>query len=163
MKQFRSISESGRYRVEGDVSREEIVKFAQKLLSRRFRRGTTLGSTSAAKDYFCLKLAEYEHEVFAALYLDSQHRILAFEEVFNGTIDGCSVYPREVAKRALANNAAAVIFVHNHPSGIPEPSDADRSITQRLKQALELFDVRVLDHFIVGGDQVVSFAQRGLL
>jgi DNA repair protein RadC len=106
----------------------------------------------------------YRHEVFGCLWLDNQHRVLEFEELFHGTIDGASVYPREVVRAALRLNAAAVIFAHNHPSGVAEPSEADRMITQRLKQALNLIDIRVLDHFIVGdGDQAYSFAEHGLL
>jgi DNA repair protein RadC len=109
-------------------------------------------------------LRGYPHEVFACLLLDNRHRVIAFRELFRGTIDGASVYPREVIKTALANNAAAVIFAHNHPSGLSEPSEADRLITLRLKQALDLIDIRVLDHFIVGdGDNAYSFAENGLL
>jgi DNA repair protein RadC len=109
-----------------------------------------------------LKLATYEHEVFACLMLDNRNRVIAFRELFRGTIDGASVYPREVVKQALADNAAAVIFAHNHPSGATEPSQADIAITERLKKALALIDVRVLDHLIVG-DEVTSFAERGIL
>ena len=116
----------------------------------------------ASKDYVKLQLATYEHEVFACLFMDNRHRVIAFEKLFRGTIDGASVYPREVVKTALSHNAAAVIFAHNHPSGNPEPSQADRQITQRLKDALSLIDVRVLDHLVVG-NEVISFAERGYL
>ena len=101
--------------------------------------------------------------MFACLFLDNQHRVILLEELFRGTIDGASVYPREVVKQALYHNAAAVIFAHNHPSGISEPSQADKHITEKLKQALSLFDIRVLDHFIIGDGQPYSFAEHGLL
>jgi DNA repair protein RadC len=110
-----------------------------------------------------LKLSHLEHEVFSAIFLDNRHRILTYEEMFRGTIDGASVHPREVVKRAIQLNAAAVIFAHNHPSGIAEPSKADEAITKRLANALKLIDVRVLDHLIIAGADVVSFAERGLL
>jgi len=110
-----------------------------------------------------LHLAKREREVFAVMFLDNRHRLLAYEELFFGTIDGASVHPREVVKAALAHNAAAVILSHNHPSGVAEPSQADQRITQRLKDALGLVDVRVLDHLIVGEGEPVSFAERGLL
>lgn len=106
------------------------------------------------------RLRDKEHEIFAALFLDNQHRVIALEELAQGTVDGCSVYPREVIKAALKHNAAALIFAHNHPSGVAEPSAADRTLTERLKAALAQVDIRVLDHFVVG-EQVVSFAERG--
>jgi DNA repair protein RadC len=115
------------------------------------------------RDYLLCRLRGYAHEVFACLFLDNQHRVIAFEELFRGTIDGASVYPREVVKKALAANSAAVIFAHNHPSGVAEPSEADKHITQRLRQALGLIDVRVLDHFIVGEGRPFSFAEHGLI
>src|SRR5690606_16646651 len=115
------------------------------------------------RDYLRARLGGYQSEVFACLYLDNQHRVLAMEELFQGTIDGAAVYPREVVKRCLHNNAAAVIFAHNHPSGVAEPSQADVSITNRLRTALNTIDVRVLDHVVVGRSEVVSFAERGLL
>jgi DNA repair protein RadC len=106
---------------------------------------------------------EFEHEVFGAIFLDTQHSILSFDLLFRGTIDSSSVHPREVVKQALRYNAAAVIFAHNHPSGVAEPSRADEMITRRLVEALAMIDVRVLDHFVVGGTEVVSFAERGLM
>ena len=112
--------------------------------------------------YLVSKLRDYRFEVFACLFLDNRHRVIQFEELFRGTIDSASVHPREVVRRCLFHNAAAVIFAHNHPSGIAEPSQSDERITQKLKDALQLIDVRVLDHFVVG-DTVVSFAERGLL
>jgi len=113
--------------------------------------------------YLKSKLRNYDREVFACLYLDNQHRLIRYQELFFGTIDGASVHPREVVKSVLVENAAAVIFAHNHPSGIAEPSQADERITRHLKSALALIDVRVLDHMIVGDKEVVSFAERGLL
>jgi DNA repair protein RadC len=130
--------------------------------NRYFSRGEALTSPDKAKDCIKLKLAPYEHEVFVCLFLDNQHRVIACDELFRGTIDGASVYPREVVKTALQYNAAALIMAHNHPSGISDPSQADRVITGKLKEALALIDVRVLDHFIVG-ENVYSFAEHGLL
>lgn len=119
-----------------------------------------LKDPSAVRRLLQARLRDREHETFAALFLDNQHRVIAFDELSQGTIDGASVYPREVIKAALRHGAAAVIFAHNHPSGVAEPSAADRSLTERLKAALAQVDIRVLDHFVVG-EQVVSFAERG--
>jgi DNA repair protein RadC len=125
--------------------------------------GPSLTSPQTVKDYLRIRLADLPHEVFLVLFLDSQHRLLAADELFRGTLAQTSVYPREVVKAALARNAAAVIFAHNHPSGVAEPSRADELLTQALKQALALVDIRTLDHFVVAGHCVVSFAERGLL
>ena len=142
----------------------DVVQEALSLLTTTMRTNPiSLTSAEAVKNYCRLNLATREHEIFGALFLDSQHRLIEFRELFRGTIDGCSVYVREVAKEALSLNAAAVIFTHNHPSGISEPSQADIRITERLKEALSLFDVRVLDHLIVSVESVVSFAERGML
>jgi len=127
------------------------------------RRHSALTSPEAVRDYLRLALASRDIEVFIALFLDSQHRLIAADELFFGTLAQTSVYPREVVRTALAHNAAAVIFAHNHPSGVAEPSRADELLTQSLKAALALVDVRALDHFVVAGGQVVSFAERGLL
>jgi len=132
-------------------------------LGQRLERGEALADPGQAGSYFQRKLRPLPHEVFACLYLDNRHRVIAFEELFRGTLDGADVHPREVAKRCLAHNAAAVIFGHNHPSGSAEPSAADRAVTARLKQALALVEVRVLDHFIVGDGAPTSMAQRGML
>ena len=140
-----------------------IIAEAKRLIAAKFRRGSVLTSPGAARDAVLLKMADYEHEVFACLMLDNQHRMIQYAELFRGTIDGASVYPREVVKVALSCNAAAMIFCHNHPSGIAEPSEADKFITQRLKQALGLLDIRVLDHFIIGSEATYSFAEHGLL
>ena len=123
--------------------------------------GEALHDPAQAGAYFARRLRHHDHEIFAALFLDTRHRPLGFEELFRGTVDGAEVYPREVARRALACNASAVIVGHNHPSGIPEPSAADRAVTVRLKQALALIDVRLLDHFIVADGPPVSMAARG--
>jgi DNA repair protein RadC len=117
----------------------------------------------ATREYLRSALSAREHEVFACLWLDNRHRVLEFQEIFRGTVDGASVHPREVVKEALARNAAAVILAHNHPSGVAEPSQADELITDRLRDALALVDIRVLDHIVVGGNQMVSFTERGLL
>jgi DNA repair protein RadC len=120
-------------------------------------------SPARVKDYLALQLGGHQHEVFAVLFLDSQHRLLRLDEMFHGTLAQTSVYPREVVRRALAHNAGAVVLAHNHPSGLAEPSRADEFLTQTLKSALQLVDVRVLDHVVVGRGQVVSMAERGLL
>ncbi|WP_426683826.1 DNA repair protein RadC [Xanthomonas translucens pv. undulosa] len=137
------------------------LELGQRHLAAELERGTTLNDPGAAGRYFAQRLRARPHEVFAVLFLDTKHRSLAFEELFQGTLDGAEVYPREVLRRALAHNAAAVIIGHNHPSGNPEPSSADRAVTHRLKQALGLVDIRLLDHFIVGDGVPVSMAARG--
>ena len=163
-----------------EASREEVcqfpgvglAKYAQLLASlelmERFllhelSRGEALHNPAQTSRFLKMKMRGYQHEVFACLYLDNQHRVIRFEELFRGTIDGASVYPREVVKHALANNAAAVILAHNHPSGIAEPSQADIRITDRLKAALLLVDIRVLDHLVIGDSKVLSFAEMGML
>jgi DNA repair protein RadC len=142
---------------------DEVLKAARRVIGRRVRRGTSLTSPEVVRDYLRTRLAELEHEVFVTLLLDSQHRLITYLELFRGTLAQTSVYPREVVKAALAHNAAAMILAHNHPSGVAEPSRADELLTQALKQALALIDVRVLDHFIVAGADTLSFAQRGLI
>ena len=145
---------------------DAIIRRAMAILERRMRTndGYVIDSTKATREYLTMKLTEKEHEVFACLFLDNRHRVIAFEEMFRGTIDGASVHPREVVKDALRHNAAADIFAHNHPSGVPEPSQADFKITETLTAALKMVDVRVLDHIIIG-DAITStsFAERGLL
>ena len=142
----------------------ELISAALDCLNATMRqKGKALNSPSAVRDYLRLILAPLQHEVFFALFLDSQNRVIEAEELFRGTLTQTSVYPREVVKRALAVNAGAIIFAHNHPSGIAEPSHADETLTQALKQALALVDIRVLDHFIVAGGGIMSFAERGLL
>ena len=140
-----------------------VVELARRSLSEEAGARDALASPQAVRDYLRLLLAARPHEVFVALFLDSQNRLLASEELFRGTLAQTSVYPREVVKVALARNAAAVIFAHNHPSGVAEPSRADELLTQALKQALALVDIRTLDHFVVAGGRLTSFAERGLL
>ena len=139
------------------------IEIAKRAARESLARGGLLTSPDAVRDYLRLMLSARENEVFVALFLDSQHRLIAADELFQGTLAQTSVYPREVVKTALAHNAAAVIFAHNHPSGVAEPSRADELLTQSLKAALALIDVRTLDHFVVAGGQVVSFAERGLI
>ena len=142
---------------------DAIISEALSILNKRMRQhGEAMSSPNMVKNYLRLKLDGLEHEVFCVLFLDSQNRVIEFEELFRGTLNQASVYPREVVKRALAHNAAAVILAHNHPSGESEPSKADTVLTDQLKNALSLVDVKVLDHFIVG-DTVLSFAERGLI
>jgi DNA repair protein RadC len=143
---------------------DQIIERALRLLTERIfsREHDALSSPRDSRNYIHLRLAGHPFEMFACLFLDNRHRVIAFEELFRGTIDGSSVYPREVVKRALHHNAAAVIFAHNHPSGVTEPSRADQAVTQRLKDALHLVEIRVLDHLVVG-EEITSFAERGLL
>ncbi|MDO9285533.1 MAG: DNA repair protein RadC [Aquabacterium sp.] len=140
-----------------------VIEMARRALAQRLTDAPVFDSPQAVKDYLQLHLGALAHEVFAVLFLDAQHRLLSFDRLFTGTLSQTSVYPREVVKRALARNAGAVILAHNHPSGVAEPSRADEYLTQTLKSALALVDVRVLDHLVVGHGQVVSFAERGLL
>ena len=152
--------ENGRYR---EAKRDEITERAAQLIERDLRSRSVLSSPQTCREVLNLRLRNREHEVFSVLFLDNRHRLIEYRELFRGTIDGASVYPREVVKDALALNAAAVILAHNHPSGVAEPSQADIRITERLREALALVDVRVLDHLIVGESAATSFAERGLL
>nr|WP_246169938.1 DNA repair protein RadC [Yersinia canariae] len=140
-----------------------ILQQAQSIIENRYLRGEQLLSPHAVREYLKFKLAPLEHEVFAILLLDTQHRVLAYQELFRGTLNSVNVYPREIVKLSLRYNAGALILVHNHPSGEPEPSGADREITRKLKSALALVDVQVLDHLIVAGTKVVSLAELGLV
>ena len=150
----------GEYRA---ATPDEVLGAARRVVSNRVRRGASLTSPEAATDLLRVRLSPLEHEVFAIFLLDAQHHLIEMVALFRGTLTMTSVYPREVVKAALAKNAAAAIYAHNHPSGAPDPSRADELLTQSLTQALALVDVRVLDRLIVGGDQVVPFAERGLL
>ncbi|MCG5499299.1 RadC family protein [Ectothiorhodospira lacustris] len=141
---------------------QAVLEMGRRHLSETLQRGDAITSPEHTRRYLSARLRDYPFEVFACLFLDNRHRVIAFEELFRGTIDGASVHPREVVRRALAHNAAAVILSHNHPSGIAEPSRADEAITRRLQEALGLIDVRVLDHIIVG-DELVSLAERGVI
>ncbi len=137
------------------------LELSRRLLQADLERGSALTDPLSAGRYFAQRLRGRPHEVFAALFLDTRHRVVAFEELFQGTLDGAEVHPREVVRRALGHNAAAIIIGHNHPSGNPEPSAADRAVTARLKQALALVDLRLLDHFVIGDGEPVSLAARG--
>ncbi|MDD4916031.1 MAG: DNA repair protein RadC [Methylococcales bacterium] len=145
------------------VQLQAVMEMARRHFAEILQRGNALTSPEITRAYLSAQLRGYSYEVFACLFLDNQHRVISLEELFRGTLDGASVYPREVAKRALFHHAAAVIFAHNHPSGINEPSQADRHITDKLRQALALFDIRVLDHFVIGDGEPYSFAEHGLL
>lgn len=154
---------AGTYRITDSVTEAELLSIARYFARRRLARGRKITQPALAIEYLQILLQDYEHEVFSAVFLDSQHRVICFEELFRGTIDSASVYPREVVKKSLAHNAAAVIFVHNHPSGDPKPSDSDRRITQRLQEALKLIEVRAIDHIVVGNEGCSSFAELGYL
>lgn len=139
------------------------LEMGRRHLGEKLARGTALESTADTRRYLQSRLRDLPYEVFCCLFLDNRHRVLGFEELFRGTLNGTAVYPREIVKRALSHNAAAVILVHNHPSGVAEPSRADETLTDRLKEALTLVDVRLLDHLVVGDGEMVSFSERGLL
>ena len=142
---------------------QAALEIGRRHLGEKLVRGAALNSSLDTKHYLQAQLRDRESEVFCCLFLDNRHRVLAFEELFRGTLNGTAVYPREIVKRALKLNAAAVILAHNHPSGVAEPSRADELLTSRLKEALTLVDVRLLDHLIVGDGETVSFSERGLL
>ncbi len=145
------------------VQLQASIEIGRRFLAEKLKRDVALNSTQDTKDFLQAQLRDRQHEVFCVLFLDNRHRVLAFEELFRGTLNGTAVYPREIVKRALKHNAAAVILVHNHPSGVAEPSPADETLTQRLKEALTLVDVRLLDHLVIGDGETVSFSERGLL
>ena len=145
------------------VEEDRLIYDALDILQKRFQDRTVLDSPESVRDYLTVWLTERERECFVALFLDTRHRVLEMKTMFYGTLDGATVYPREVVKEALRYNAGAVIFCHNHPSGVTEPSLADQAITRRLKEALGTIDIRVLDHFIVGGGNCVSMAERGMI
>ncbi|WAF89715.1 DNA repair protein RadC [Aeromonas hydrophila] len=153
----------GTYLVTDLVNEDDLLNIANQIARQKLAKGVAITDKHLAQQALQTLLQSREHEVFAMLFLDNQHRILAYEELFRGTLSSASVYPREVVKRALAINAATLMLVHNHPSGHPEPSRADIEITQRLQSALELVDIRLLDHLVVGGEGAVSLAERGLL
>ncbi|MCB1661970.1 MAG: DNA repair protein RadC [Pseudomonadales bacterium] len=142
---------------------QAILEMAHRHLAERMQNGVEITSPDVTREFLSVTMRAYQQEVFACLYLDSQHRLIHFHTHFFGTVDGASVYPRELVKTALKHNAAAVILAHNHPSGVAEPSRADQTITRGIQSALELVDVRVLDHMIVGDGEVISFAERGLI
>ena len=145
------------------VQLQAVMEMSHRHMESTLRHGDVLVDAQTTKRYLQQRLRAYPYEVFACLFLDNKHRMIKYEELFRGTLDGAAVYPREVVKQALFHNAAAVIFAHNHPSGVAQPSDADYHITQRLKTALELIDVRVLDHIVIGDGESFSFAETGKL
>ncbi len=142
---------------------QAALELGQRHLSSSLQRNDVMTSPDATRRFLSSRLRGLRHEVFAALFLDSQHRLIVFEELFRGSIDSCSVHPRQVVERALKLNAAALILAHNHPTGVAEPSAADRQITERLRQALDLFEIRILDHLVIGEGRPASFAERGWL
>lgn len=142
---------------------QAAMEMARRVMDEPLRQGDPLRSPEDTRSYLRSRLGTYPHEVFAGLFLDNRHRVIRYLELFRGTIDGAAVYPREVVRQALDLNAAAIIFAHNHPSGVAEPSQADVSLTRRLREALALVDIRVLDHMVVGHGDVISLAERGLM
>ena len=153
----------GTYLLSDAVTDQQLMELAQRMAKRRLRKGRLVDKPDAVFNALKTLMMAYQHEIFGMLMLDNRHRIIEFKELFRGTIDSASVYPREIIKEVLTHNAAAVILVHNHPSGDPEPSVADRSITERIQKALSTIEVRLLDHVIVGSEGTCSFAERGLL
>lgn len=146
-----------------NISEEDVLYWAEKIVTKRFTRSNYLTSPEATREFLKIILAKENRELFIVIFLDNQNGVLGYETLFQGTIDGAAVYPREIVKTVLANNSASVILAHNHPSGTAMPSEADKRITARVIQALDTIDVKVLDHLVVGGVNIVSFAERGLL
>lgn len=160
---FIASDNNGLYQITEPVSREEIIQFAHILLSKEFRNRRKISSPDDVRQWLIMKLATEVRECFAAIFLSQQHHILAYETLFTGTLNQATVYPRELLQRALFHNAAAVILVHNHPSGESAPSQADINLTKVLMDSLALVDIRIPDHMIIGGDNIYSFAEHGLL
>lgn len=161
---FRIHEDSRNYTLDRPVTAEEIINEAKNILAAELKEhGDAFTTPDTVRQFFHLELVGEEREVFACAFLDNRHRLIHHEILFKGTIDGATVHPREVVKAALRHNAAAVIFAHNHPSGLADPSEADKRITERLKEALALMDIRVLDHFVLGAEGTVSFAEQGLM
>ena len=160
---LRAGEDTGTYLMEAPVTEADILRMAQQLAMSRLSKGRALTEPKQVFSHLQTLLQYHEHEVFALLLLDTKHRIIGFQELFRGTLDGASVYPREVVKIALEHNAAAVVLVHNHPSGDPEPSQADRTLTTTLKNALNMIGTQTLDHIVVGHEGCVSLAERGYL
>ena len=152
-----------RYAFEHVLSCDEIIRLAKNIITSRFHRLGELTSPSHASEFLQMQIGLLEHEVFCCIFLDQRNRVICFEKLFSGSINSATVYPREIVKRSLAHNAAALIFAHNHPSGVCEISPADQAITKRAIDALALFDIRVLDHLIVSGVDIISMAERGAL
>ncbi|CAI9907578.1 DNA repair protein RadC [Pseudomonas aeruginosa] len=160
---FKAGETAGTYIADTPLTEDDILAMARQLACHRLGKGQALQHPKDVFSYLQILLQEYEHEVFAVLLLDNKHRVIRYEELFRGTLDGASVYPREVVKLALSCNAGAAILIHNHPSGDPEPSQADRLLTAKLKQALDLVGIRTLDHIVVGSEGCVSLAELGYL
>lgn len=146
-----------------NISEEDVLYWAERIVTKRFTRSNYLTSPDATREFLQIILAKEHRELFIVIFLDNQNGVLGYETLFQGTIDGAAIYPREIVKAVLDNNSASVILAHNHPSGTAMPSEADKRITTRVIQALDTIDVRVLDHLVVGGIDIVSFAERGLL
>lgn len=163
MTAFTPTKETGIYNAQPTVTAGEILTFAQKLIKQRYKRGTKITRSTDAADLFMHHFQDLEHEVVAALFLNSKNRVIAFEILFHGSIRSSYVHPREVIKRALHHNAGAMILAHNHPSGDPHPSHADTEMTIQLKKALEMIDVVLVDHIVIGGCDFVSYVSMGLL
>ena len=155
--------ENGTYSTTRPFNLDDVCQLTSELLSEEFTYNSPIENPNYAKSFLLARLSLKEREVFSCLFLTNGHQVIKYEELFMGTINGASVYPREVVKRALQLNAAAVILAHNHPSGVIEPSQADKSITETLQEALTLIDIRILDHIIVGGSETYSFAENGLI
>jgi len=153
----------GYYTITNPMSETDVLAAAEDILRRKLERQGAIGSPRDSAAFLRMRIGHLMHEEFHAVWLDTRHQVLAVDRLFNGTIDGASIHPREVVRCALRHNAAAVIFSHNHPSGNPEPSAADRAISARLRTALDLIDVRLLDHIIVGAQGTTSMAERGLI
>jgi len=154
---------NGKYKATRALTEQQIMSAAKALIKKKFSKGVVIDGIETTVAYLRAQYVNYEYETFICIFLDNQHRIIKVVEMFRGTVDSASIYPREVVKKALELNASAVIFAHNHPSGVSTPSSADKSITEKLRQALGLVDIRVLDHIIIGGAESYSFAGRGLL
>lgn len=163
MSVFKVMEQAGIYAVDCPVTDEDILQKAAEILLSKVNDSDVLDNPELVKRFLQYKIAPLEYEVFVVLFLNNRHKLISYEEMFRGTIDGASVYPREVVKQALSNNSAAAIIAHNHPSGVAEPSMADERITQRLKEALALVDIRLLDHLIIGDNETVSLAERGVI
>ena len=160
---FKCTEQSGYYTVAHPVSEQQIIDFAKSIISNRFHHGKPITSPSEANEFLQSKLATRQREIFGVIFLSNKNEIIAYEELFKGTIDQTAVYPREILKRTLFHNASAVVLSHNHPSGHPQPSQSDISITKKIKEALDLIDVRTLDHIIVAGNNSQSLAELGYI
>ena len=156
-------NQNGMYETASPITEEELFRSAAEMLMERFRRGEELCSAHAASRFLLMELGPEQREVFGVIFLDSQHRVISFERMFWGTINAAAVYPREIVKKGLELNAAAVLLAHNHPSGKSAPSEADQRITENIKSSLALVDIRVVDHIVVGSDSQFSFAEHGFI